>query len=107
MSLGMPSRTSPSNSGVVISVQISSFKAEHPFRPPEQALAGGRELHAAPVAGDELLAERLLEPLDLLADGGLGQVENAGRGGHSAGIHHCHEGPEKADIEIACHGRPQ
>ena len=36
MSLGMPSRTSPSNSGVVISVQISSFKASILFARPNR-----------------------------------------------------------------------
>ncbi len=70
----------------------------------EQALAGRGEREALVLALEQRLAEAVLEPLQLQADGGLGAIEQARGGGDAASLDDGEKGPEQADIEIAMHG---
>ena len=65
----------------------------------EQALAGDGEAHGTGGAVDEIAADRLLQPGDLLAHRRLRHVEAVGGGGEAAGIGNRHESPEQARIE--------
>ena len=76
--------------------------AVHPQDAPgvvEQHLAVRRERHGAPVAAEELAAERFLEPLDLHADGRLGPVHTSGRGAEAAALGDGHEAAQQLRLE--------
>ena len=53
---------------------------------------------------EQLGAEHLLEPLDLLADGRLREVEQAGGARHAARLDDGNEGAQQGDIDVATHG---
>ncbi|CRM87602.1 hypothetical protein [Pseudomonas sp. 22 E 5] len=54
----------------------------------QQTLALRRGHHAALVTVEQLARHRVFQTADLLADGGLGQVQALGGAGEIAAIHH-------------------
>jgi hypothetical protein len=52
---------------------------------------------------EERLSERVFEPLDLQADGGLRAVEQTGRTRDASSFHNGQKGPEDGQIEIPAH----
>jgi len=69
----------------------------------EQPLAVRAQRQAPMMALEQLDAEQLLEPLELLADRGLRQVEERGGAGDAAGLDHGHEGAQQSRIDVAVH----
>ena len=70
----------------------------------QQPLAVGPQRQPPVVTLEQLGAEQFLQPLELLADRGLGQVEEGGCSGHAAGLDHRHEGAQQRGIDVAVHG---
>jgi hypothetical protein len=77
-------------------------KRQQPPRIGEQALAGFSGAHVLAVTMQQHLTDILLQPLDLLADGGLRAVDALARAGKAAGIDHRDEAAQELQIE---HGR--
>ena len=53
---------------------------------------------------EQLGAEHLLQSFDLLADGRLREVEQAGGARHAARLDDGNEGTQQGDIDVAAHG---
>ena len=64
----------------------------------DEHLAGGGEADAARLALDQLHADLLLEPGDLLRDGGLGVGERLGGGGEGAAQRDLAQDAQQAEI---------
>ena len=64
----------------------------------DEHLAAGGEADAARLALDQLHADLLLEPRDLLRDGGLGVVERLGGGGEGASQRDLAQDAQQAEI---------
>jgi hypothetical protein len=69
----------------------------------QQQLAVRRQRHRAAVAGEQLAAQHLLQPLDLHAYGRLGTVDPAGGRGEAAGLRDCHEAAQELRLEAVEH----
>ena len=77
-------------------------KREQPPRIGQQAFAGLGGADVLAVTVQQHLADILLQPLDLLADGRLRAVDALARAGKAAGLDHRDEAAQKLQIE---HGR--
>jgi len=69
----------------------------------QQPLAFGSGDHTALVAVQQLARHRFFQPPDLLAHGGLGQVQALGGAGEIAAIHHRDKTAQQHRIEHARH----
>ncbi|MDT4869647.1 hypothetical protein FQZ97_1046880 [compost metagenome] len=65
----------------------------------QQLFAFGRGHHLALAAVQQATAEAFLQPAQLLADGGLGQVQAFGGAGEVAAVGHRHEAAQEEGIE--------
>jgi hypothetical protein len=68
----------------------------------EQPFAGVRQCHApaaTAVAREQRATERMLKPLDLLTDGGLGPVNALARAGKAAGVDNGDKTAQQVEIE--------
>ena len=70
----------------------------------QQQLAVRCQRHGAAVAGEQLAAQHLLQPLDLHAHGRLGTVDPAGGRGEAAGLRDRHEAAQELRLEAVEHG---
>jgi hypothetical protein len=70
----------------------------------EQPLAIRPQRQATVMAFEQLGTEQFLEPLELLADRRLRQVEQRRGGGHAARLDHRHEGAQQRGVDVAVHG---
>jgi hypothetical protein len=70
----------------------------------QKPLAVRLQRQAPVMALEQLGAEQLLQPLELLADRGLGQVEERRGSRHAAGLDHGHEGAQERSVDVAVHG---
>ncbi len=76
---------------------------QQPPRIGQQPLAGLGRRHVLATAVQQRLADIVFQPLDLLADGGLGAVDAFAGAGEAAGIDHGHETAQQLQVE---HGSP-
>ena len=75
------------------------LQREDPARMAQQALARGRRPGGARAAVDELAADGLLQPPQLLADRGLRHVQPFGRQREAAGVGDGDEGAQEAGVQ--------
>ncbi len=104
MSCGTPSRTSPSNSGRIMVPNTSSLSAIRRRGRRDQPLASRGQAQLLRGAIDQLGLEQLLQPLDLLTDGRLGEVQNPAGRSHATGLGDRHEGTQKGNVDVSSHG---
>jgi hypothetical protein len=69
----------------------------------QKPLAVRLQRQAPVMALEQLCAEQLLEALELLADRGLGEVEERRGARHAAGLDHRHEGAQERGVDVAVH----
>ncbi len=67
----------------------------------QQPLARRGRAQRPIAAVEQLDAEQLLEPLQLLADGGLREVQQVRRAGDAAGLDDCNERTQQSDIDVS------
>ena len=72
---------------------------QQPPRIGQQPLAGFGRRHVLAGAVEQRLADIVFQPLDLLADGGLGAVDALAGAGETAGIDHRDETAQQFQIE--------
>ena len=77
---------------------------DQPLSVADQPLAVGLEGEALVVALEQLGVEQLLQPLQLLADGRLRQVEDLRGSRHAARLDDGYEGAQQGDVDVASHG---
>jgi len=81
-------------------------QGQDPARIVQQCLAFARQLHPPGRTVEKLLADRLLEPLDLHADGRLGPQQPVGASRKALGVEDGDEGAKQLDVDDFRHGRP-
>ena len=77
--------------------------AEHPARGFEHAAARGGQHHPAPEPHEERRVDPRFDVAQLVAEGGLREVQPRGRAGHAAGVGDPGDQLQMADLEV--HGR--
>lgn len=75
------------------------LQGEQAPRIAQQALAFDRGHHAALAAVEQAAAGVVFQAAQLLADGGLGEVQALGGAGEVAAVGHCHEAAQELRVE--------
>jgi hypothetical protein len=70
----------------------------------QEPLAVRPQRQAPVVTLEQLGAEQVLKPLELLADRRLGQVEQRSGARHAAGLDHGDESAQQRGVDVAVHG---
>ena len=81
----------------------SSFSASRRRAWASSRSPAGASASLRPAPLEQAAVERLLQPLDLLAGGGLADAQRRGRGGDAVGVDDRQEGADQGDVEVSAH----